>query len=84
MKKNFCATIARFPVPSALVVVSYLSLAAAVTPGLAAVGNLDTAKIEQLTGIKGELSEKEGVFKVTVPRSDLKITVAGVKMTPQK
>jgi hypothetical protein len=43
---------------------------------------LDTAKIEQLTGIKGELSEKEGVFKVTAPRSDLKITVAGVKMTP--
>ena len=43
---------------------------------------LDTATIERLTGVKGELSEKEGVFKVSVPRSDLDITVAGVKMTP--
>ena len=43
---------------------------------------LDTAKIEQLTGVKGELNDKEGVFKVSVPRSDLAVTVAGVKMTP--
>jgi hypothetical protein len=43
---------------------------------------LDTATIERLTGVKGELSDKEGVFKVSVPRSDLDITVAGVKMTP--
>jgi uncharacterized protein DUF1259 len=43
---------------------------------------LDTTTIERLTGVKGEMSEKEGVFKVSVPRSDLEITVAGVKMTP--
>jgi hypothetical protein len=43
---------------------------------------LDTATIERLTGVKGELSEKEGVFKVSMPRSDLDITVAGVRMTP--
>ena len=43
---------------------------------------LDTARIEQLTGAKGKLDEKEGVFKVSVPRSDLKVTAAGVKMTP--
>jgi hypothetical protein len=43
---------------------------------------LDTATIERLAGAKGELSEKEGVFKVSVPRSDLDITVAGVRMTP--
>jgi Domain of Unknown Function (DUF1259) len=43
---------------------------------------LDTATIERLTGVKGELSEKEGVFKVSVPRSDLDVTAAGVKMTP--
>lgn len=43
---------------------------------------LDTAKIEQLTGAKGQLNEKEGVFKVNAPRTDLNITVAGVKMTP--
>jgi hypothetical protein len=43
---------------------------------------LDTAKIEQLTGAKGQLNEKEGVFKVNMPRSDLAVTVGGVKMTP--
>jgi Domain of Unknown Function (DUF1259) len=43
---------------------------------------LDTATIERLTGVKGEFIEKEGVFKVSVPRSDLDISVAGVKMTP--
>src|SRR5712692_9727367 len=43
---------------------------------------LDTAKIEQLTGAKGSYNEKEGVFKVNSPRTDLQVTVAGVKMTP--
>ncbi len=43
---------------------------------------LDGTRIERLTGAKGTLDEKEGVFKVSVPRSDLTITVAGVKMTP--
>ncbi|MBE0484474.1 MAG: DUF1259 domain-containing protein [Bacterioplanes sp.] len=43
---------------------------------------LDTTKIEQLTGAKGKLDNAENVFRVTVPRSDLSVTVAGVKMTP--
>jgi hypothetical protein len=43
---------------------------------------LDTAKIEQLTGAKGALDEKEGVFKVSMPRSDLSVVVNGVKLTP--
>jgi len=43
---------------------------------------LDTAKIEQLTGAKGDLNTQEGVFKVNVPRTDLAVTAAGVKMTP--
>jgi Domain of Unknown Function (DUF1259) len=43
---------------------------------------VDTAKIEQLTGLEGKLNDKEGVFKVAVPRSDLKVTVAGVHMSP--
>src|ERR1700682_49574 len=43
---------------------------------------LDTAKIEQLTGLKGQWNEKEGVFRVQVPRSDLAVTAAGVKLTP--
>jgi len=45
-------------------------------------GALDTAQIEQLTGAKGQLDEKEGVFKVSVPRTDLQPTVAGVKIPP--
>src|SRR5882724_5535208 len=43
---------------------------------------LDTARIEQLTGLKGKWNEKEGVFKVEMPRSDLAITAAGAKITP--
>lgn len=42
----------------------------------------DTATIERLTGAKGAYNEKEGVFKVSVPRSDLAVTAAGVKITP--
>lgn len=42
---------------------------------------LNTAVIEQRTGLKGT-NEAEGVFKVSVPRSDLAVTAAGVKMTP--
>jgi hypothetical protein len=49
---------------------------------IAAGGKFDTSKIEQLTGTKGELNEKEGVFKVSVPRSDLNVEVGGVKLTP--
>src|SRR2546425_9933303 len=49
---------------------------------LAADAVLDTAKIEQLTGVKGELNDKEGVFKVSVPRTDLAVTAAGVTLTP--
>jgi hypothetical protein len=45
-------------------------------------GVLDTSAIEQLTGAKGALDEKEGVFKVSAPRKDLSLIVAGVKMTP--
>ena len=43
---------------------------------------LDTARIEQLTGAKGKLDRAEGVFKVSVPRNDLSVTVGGVKLTP--
>ena len=43
---------------------------------------LDTARIEQLTGAKGQLDEKEVVFKVSVPRTDLRLTAAGVQLPP--
>ncbi len=39
-------------------------------------------KIEALTGVKGKLNEKEGVFKVSFPRSDIEATAAGARLTP--
>lgn len=43
---------------------------------------LDPAKIEELTGVKGKLDEKEAAFKVAMPRSDLSVVAAGVHLTP--
>ena len=43
---------------------------------------LDTAKIEQLTGVKGSLNREEAVFKVSSPRKDIPVTVDGWKMPP--
>ena len=42
----------------------------------------DTSKIEELAGAKGSYNENEGVFKLSMPRSDLSITAAGVRLTP--
>ena len=41
---------------------------------------LDTVKIEPPSGAKGKLDVIENVFKVTAPRNDLSVTVAGVKL----
>src|SRR5438067_12579612 len=43
---------------------------------------LDTAKIDQIIGLKGKLNEKEGVYKVTLPRNDMKVVVDGRTMPP--
>jgi hypothetical protein len=53
---------------------------ATITAALAAV--LDTAKIDQLTALKGKMNEKEGVYKVTLPRNDVKVVVDGWTMPP--
>ncbi len=57
-----------------------LGLVALMTTAVAA--DLDTAKIDQLTGLKGKLNEKEGVYRVTFPRSDVKVSVDGWTMPP--
>src|SRR6266496_3424021 len=49
---------------------------------ISAPATLDTAKIDNLTGLKGKLNEKEGVYKVTFPRDDVKVVVDGWKMPP--
>src|SRR6266436_1331549 len=43
---------------------------------------LGTAKIEEITGLKGALNKEEGVFKVSAPRTDVKIAVDGWEMPP--
>jgi hypothetical protein len=43
---------------------------------------LDTAEIEQITGLKGKLSPEENVFKVSKPRTDVKIQVDKWTMPP--
>src|SRR5712691_9954457 len=47
-----------------------------------ALAALDTTKIDNLTGLKGKLNEKEGVYKVTFPRSDVEVVVDGWTMPP--
>jgi hypothetical protein len=47
-----------------------------------AVAGLDTAKIDQITGLKGKLNEKENAYKITFPRDDVKVTVEGWTMPP--
>jgi Domain of Unknown Function (DUF1259) len=48
----------------------------------AAAADLNTARIDELTGLKGKMNEKEGVYKVTFPRNDVKIVVDGWTMPP--
>jgi hypothetical protein len=49
---------------------------------VSALAALDTAKIDEITGLKGKFNEKEGVYKITFPRSDVKVTVSGWTMPP--
>jgi len=57
-----------------------LIFCATITAALAA--TLDIAKIDQITGLKGKLNEKENAYKVTWPRGDVKVTVDGWSMPP--
>src|SRR5207237_2451473 len=82
METIFYSKILRTSVIDVFATFAYLALGGAMSPTVGAVGKLDTAKIEQLTGVKGELNEKEGVFTVRAPRTDLQVTTAGVKMNP--
>ena len=59
---------------------SILTCCVIITAAFAAA--LDTAKIDQITGLKGKLNEKEGVYKVTFPRNDVKVVVDGWTMPP--
>jgi Domain of Unknown Function (DUF1259) len=49
---------------------------------IAVAADLNWARIDELTGLKGKLNEKEGAYKVAFPRSDVTVTVDGWKMPP--
>src|SRR5437899_12190639 len=44
--------------------------------------DINTARIDQITGLKGKMNEQEGVYKVTFPRNEVKVVVAGWTMPP--
>ncbi|MEX3634656.1 DUF1259 domain-containing protein [Paraburkholderia sp. BR14320] len=44
--------------------------------------SIDTARIEQITGLKGTFSKQEDVFKISKPRNDVKVQVDGWTMPP--
>src|SRR5205085_5255825 len=48
----------------------------------AASAAFDTQKIDEITGLKGKLDEKEGVYRVSFPRADVKVAVDGWTMPP--
>jgi Domain of Unknown Function (DUF1259) len=45
-------------------------------------GDLDTQRIDQITGLKGKMNEKERAYKVTFPLYDVKVVVDGWTMPP--
>src|SRR6266446_962453 len=51
---------------------------ATISSALAA--DLDTARIDQITGLKGKMNEKERAYKITFPRNDVKVVVDGWAM----
>jgi hypothetical protein len=54
---------------------------AAVIFGSLATG-LDRTRIDELTGLKGKINEKEDVYRITFPRNDVKVSVDGWTMPP--
>lgn len=61
---------------------SLLSVLAFSSIGLSQPKGLDGEKISKLTGLSGQMNEKEHVYKVSLPRSDIKAVAAGVTLVP--
>jgi hypothetical protein len=59
-----------------------LLFTAALGTRFAHAATLDTARIEQLTGLKGTWNAEEAVFKVTAPRTDVPVAVDGRVLPP--
>jgi hypothetical protein len=65
-----------------IVPVATIMLGPAQQPARAQGIELDTAAIEQATGLKGQLIAGENVFKITKPRTDVKVAVDQWAMPP--
>jgi hypothetical protein len=63
-------------------IAAILALVAATVHAAATPDTLNTAEIERLTGLKGTYSSEENVFKVSKPRTDVKIQVDKWMMPP--
>ncbi len=61
-----------------------LALAAGLSLQVLAAGAtvLDTSRVDEITGLKGKLNDREGVYKISFARSDVKVTVDGWTMPP--
>lgn len=68
---------------SSVVLCCPLLVAGSILAGEAPTAGFDTAAIERLTGAKGSLDAASGVFKVSVPRTDLAVRVGDVRMHPR-
>jgi hypothetical protein len=44
--------------------------------------DLNWTRVDELTGLKGKLNDKEGVYRVGFPRGDIPVSVDGWKMPP--
>lgn len=63
--------------------VAALTLIALLNPALAAEkAVIDTARIDQITGLQGKYTQEEHVYKVTKPRTDVKVKVDQWQMPP--
>src|SRR2546430_17702017 len=69
-----CHTIMKQIITTGLVLIAFVCASVA--------ADLNTARIDELTGLKGKMNEKEGVYKVTFPRGDVKVVVDGWTMPP--
>jgi hypothetical protein len=48
----------------------------------ATAADLDFARIDEITGLKGKFNEKEGAYKITLPRSDVPVSIDAWKAPP--
>src|SRR5437762_10224608 len=62
------------------IVTAALFFTAFITVSLA--GGLNMGRVDELYGLKRKMNEKEGVYKVTFPRDDVKVVVDGWPMPP--